>query len=141
MHSYLNATFNGVKISSWHSGLRIVNSVQKWWLTPLRCFSRNRDRWLHWGLLSRMGCDIFSQRLCSHPRPDRPRSDSLRWSLFLLVGWPLRTQGPLNKQASVAFPYLSHFTPNGKYFRAGRVCLLVPAPSKVHFTNSVQNSA
>lgn len=102
MHSYLNATFHDFKIPSLHSGLRIVNYVQKSWLTPLRCSSRKRGRWLHWGLLSRMGCDISSLRLCSHPRPDRPRSDSLRWSLFLLVSWPLRTQGVLNMQASVA---------------------------------------
>lgn len=141
MHSYLNATFYDFKIPSLHSGLRIVNSVQKSWLTPLRCSSRNGGRWLHWGLLSRMGCDISSLRLCSHPRPDRPRSDSLRWSLFLLVSWPLRTQGPLNKQASVVSLSLSlaHFTLNRNDYRAYSVYHLVPALSKTHSMNRVQN--
>lgn len=141
MHSYLNATFYDFKIPSLHSGLKIVNSVQKSWLTPLWCSSRNGGRWLHWGLLSRMGCDISSLCLCSHPRPDRPRSDSLRWSLFLLVSWPLRTQSPLKKQASVAFLSLSHFTLNRNYYRAYSVYHLVPALSKTHSMNRVQNRA
>lgn len=109
---------------------------------------RNHD-WHRCDAPAERGADDFTEGcfpgwavtfpLCSHPRPDRPRSDSLRWSLFLLVSWPLRTQGVLNMQASVASLSLSHFTLNRNYYRAYSVYHLVPALSKTHSMNRVQS--